>query len=656
MFKIIPNLRQIQSRYLLVVPAVALAVLAGWRAWQVASPPQLLANPGFEESGPAQWQVAGQGSGRSTGLEAGVLQLRLDGTPEWRWEGVGQRSRIEPGRPYRLVVRYRRPASVNTPPALLLRLAQFNPAGEQLAAEEITPEEPARTESGWRVFTYRFKAHPQAAQIEVGAGIYGRGAAAVDIDEITLAEDLTLPAVLGQDYLIWALAALLALGLGIRARRQLARLKPVGRAAAVVGANILIFFVFAELLALGIYFIRDGGLFYQNKKVYNLLEEEQETGQLSAKRIHPYFGYVDRPGWQHQEDDFWTGVEPDLKTTNNHGITSDRDYPFAKTGPNQYIIGIFGGSVAEQFAMLARDRLVSNLKQADFFAGKEIVVLNFAKEGYKQPQQLLELTYFLSIGQEFDMVINIDGFNEVAFAHRNYQRQVDLSMPHANIMDGLANLINQTTLTPEKLNSLARLNRDRTTLNKLAGAINNSRLASVSFVLEQVYSYVLNRYRQEQVNFYRLDSNPAGESMLFIKPDSQPMADPELFEKIARLWAGSSTLMSQLLAERGVAYFHFLQPNQYYSNKNFGPAEAERALEKTPYYATLVRLGYPALSGQFDTLAANNVWFYNAIPIFDNEPEMVYIDNCCHYNRLGNEILADFIAASILDSQAVPGR
>lgn len=43
--------------------------------------------------------------------------------------------------------------------------------------------------------------------------------------------------------------------------------------------------------------------------------------------------------------------------------------------------------------------------------------------------------------------------------------------------------------------------------------------------------------------------------------------------------------------------------------------------------------------------------FYNGIPIFDNESEMVYIDNCCHYNQLGNTILADFIVVSILESE-----
>jgi hypothetical protein len=46
-------------------------------------------------------------------------------------------------------------------------------------------------------------------------------------------------------------------------------------------------------------------------------------------------------------------------------------------------------------------------------ADKEIVLLNFGSGGFRQPQQLLILTYFFLIGQRLDLVINLDGFNEV---------------------------------------------------------------------------------------------------------------------------------------------------------------------------------------------------------------------------------------------------
>ena len=75
------------------------------------------------------------------------------------------------------------------------------------------------------------------------------------------------------------------------------------------------------------------------------------------------------------------------------------------------------------------DRLAAALAAAPAFRGRDIVPLCFSHEGYKQPQQLLILSYFLSIGQAFDVVVNIDGFNEVAISPLNDARGLDISMP-----------------------------------------------------------------------------------------------------------------------------------------------------------------------------------------------------------------------------------
>ena len=49
----------------------------------------------------------------------------------------------------------------------------------------------------------------------------------------------------------------------------------------------------------------------------------------------------------------------------------------------------------------------------------------------------------------------------------------------------------------------------------------------------------------------------------------------------------------------------------------------------------------------------------NATDVFDGVPQTVYSDSCCHYNQLGNELLADFIAdrmlALIADRDPPPG-
>ena len=58
--------------------------------------------------------------------------------------------------------------------------------------------------------------------------------------------------------------------------------------------------------------------------------------------------------------------------------------------------------------------LAERLKEDARYAGKEIIAVNLTNPGYKQPQQLMALVYSLAQGAQFDVVLNIDGVNEVA--------------------------------------------------------------------------------------------------------------------------------------------------------------------------------------------------------------------------------------------------
>ena len=46
----------------------------------------------------------------------------------------------------------------------------------------------------------------------------------------------------------------------------------------------------------------------------------------------------------------------------------------------------------------------------------------------------------------------------------------------------------------------------------------------------------------------------------------------------------------------------------------------------------------------------NGINFYNATEIFDGEAAIIYTDDCCHFNELGNQLLADFIGDAILSN------
>jgi hypothetical protein len=417
----------------------------------------------------------------------------------------------------------------------------------------------------------------------------------------------------------------------------------------VVLVNVLVFCVAAEALALIIFYYQHGWLFYIDpyKPVHALIPETQR-GALTLEGLHPYFGPTHAPGIPF---DLPTGRVAGV-TTNNFGFSSRYTYPFVKEHERQFVIGIFGGSVGAWFCQLGADRLGDALQQNQFFRNREIVPLCLSHEGYKQPQQLLVLAYFLSIGQQFDLVINISGFNEVALSSLNDERGTDISMPSAVHMEPLVNLVNQATLTPEKLESLATINRLKERLNSLALRLDRTWFASTNFVVEQLYAINARRYREQLQRFAQLPAIPSENSLIHVTPRVRERKGEILYEDIAANWVTSSMLMNALLEARGVPYFDFLQPNQYYSHKTFSPEEARLALTDETPFKRGVENGYPALERELASRAPANgrLELANATRIFDNEPAPVYADNCCHYNARGNEMLADFIAATILNS------
>ena len=123
-----------------------------------------------------------------------------------------------------------------------------------------------------------------------------------------------------------------------------------------------------------------------------------------------------------------------------------------------------------------------------------------------------------------------------------------------------------------------------------------------------------------------------------------------VFSDIAELWSGASLLMDQMVEARGGAYFHFLQPNQYFTTRRFGSAEAATAINAASPYKSSVESGYPALMAAAPKLTDAGVAFVDATGVFDRVEGAVYMDDCCHYTLEGNRALADFIATAILAS------
>ncbi len=123
--------------------------------------------------------------------------------------------------------------------------------------------------------------------------------------------------------------------------------------------------------------------------------------------VHPYLGFTLDPDRQ----------GPRIDADKRHPISAwgflDSRSPIRKRRADNLIVGIFGGSVAYWLSDRGIDPLLQELRAIPRFAGRQISVVRLALGSYKQPQQLMTLSYLLSMGAEFDLIINLDGFNEV---------------------------------------------------------------------------------------------------------------------------------------------------------------------------------------------------------------------------------------------------
>ena len=433
----------------------------------------------------------------------------------------------------------------------------------------------------------------------------------------------------------------------------------MARALKIVAVNVVVFLVAAELLALGVYYFQTGWLFYLNP--YRARFETvggSASGSLTDMGLHPYFGPVHRAGIPVEipasMQDAGGGTPAASKatgfSTNNFGFATPHDFPYTKKSAREFVVGVFGGSVAVWFCQLGMPRLTALLAQRPFFRDRTIVPLCFSHEGYKQPQQAVLLTYFLSIGQQFDLVLNVDGFNEVALSRLNQERGFDLSMPSAMHLEGLRTLIDGGTMTADKLRSLSAIEDDGRRLDRTAARLNGARLAAEYVVLERYYRRIEARYQAEQARFAALPPAAARNSALHVTPPLGRGEPARFFEDVAGMWVRTSALMQDALTRQGAAYVHVLQPNQYATARRFGDAEAKVALNPASPFKPGAEQGYPALVAAVRALppGPGRPNIFDATRVFDAEQAAVYVDDCCHYTKKGNELLADFVAQAIL--------
>ncbi len=367
------------------------------------------------------------------------------------------------------------------------------------------------------------------------------------------------------------------------------------------------------------------------------LEKDVEHSKKSAENeylgdhiLHPYLGFVNVPNENYNRFCF-PGTDP-----------------ITRKSADKVNLCLMGGSVALGLYNTSIDRLIEKLKASKYFKDKEISITLFALGGFKQPQQLLALNYFLSLGAQYDIVINLDGFNEIVLPFSdNLPSHVFPSYPRHWSIYSRKSLNSKVQLLLSKQVSLKEKQRSsdkffvesylyKSNFGLLFwGALNNDSKSSL-FQLEAQLRTAISQSES--------DYQSTG-------PVETVSDTSRFFAEQAELWERSSTLIGGIGKTAGFDYFHYLQPNQYYQNsKELTEEELTIAYEHQPFaYKTAVQTGYPLLVKQGQQLLDNGINYFDLTLIFKNEKRTVYNDKCCHFNTLGYNLIADKIAQSIVD-------
>jgi hypothetical protein len=352
--------------------------------------------------------------------------------------------------------------------------------------------------------------------------------------------------------------------------------------------------------------------------------------------LHPYLGYVFRP----RKDA--SGDAPSRIAVSEDGFLDDAP-AVRRRREGVFLVGLMGGSVAGQMGSFHSAHLRDALRGLPAVAGREVELVRLGMPGYHQPQQLLQLGYLLAQGLELDLLINLDGFNELAVpcalnapsgAHPLFPMNwsmVALDVPDPEIrrhVGAIAWLKEERARRNERFaSSLRRFSPTARLLRSLDDRKLEADIAAMAWELQ--------RY-------------PAGEIPFFVRgPERDHVAAEAMIPACVDVWRRSSLQMQAICAASGIRYLHALQPNQYDpGSKPLSPAEVKDAFDPEGPYRPVVEEGYPLLRAAGRELADAGVAFHDLSAAFAEVDETLYVDSCCHFNGEGNRILAEAIGAA----------
>jgi hypothetical protein len=316
------------------------------------------------------------------------------------------------------------------------------------------------------------------------------------------------------------------------------------------------------------------------------------------QRLHPYFGFIGP-----YDQDFGS-----FQTNNLGFLQRDKVSIPVVPGPNDLIVVIFGGSVAESLAtnMTGGLALRDSLQALPALAGKRIVLLNMAQGAGKQPQQLIELVYLLALGQRIDIAINVDGFNEFALGYQNQAADLDPILPAVQRMKPLGVEMYRNPSSAEYYWLAGRILSSRKAAADYSESMRRARTGiglAYAALLARWHRMMLEKYTTRYEAYFILP-NDWRDLRAEMGLDMSPRAsDSDSFESIFDVWLRCSQQMKLLAAANHAIYLHVVQPNAFYTKHSAPRREGPATLSY--YYNIGIKGGYSLLAERAATLRSN---------------------------------------------------
>ena len=389
-------------------------------------------------------------------------------------------------------------------------------------------------------------------------------------------------------------------------------------------------------------------MFYRETKSLVYFNQRKAAAEpepeASWRHLHPYFGYT---------GPYSVPGGPMVNPTNNLGfIDSQRRVVPFKPDPKDFVIFVFGGSIATRLVnnSMRGTPLEQALQKLPQLKGRNVVLYNMSQGPAKQPQQLMALAFLIALGQHIDLVLNLDGTLEFVSGISNLESGIDPIFPPAEIMLAIGNELAPPDASSADYYELAYGVSHARAESKRYRLLLDSSTSGIGYVKNRFFKAFYDQSLARKLSVYSQTAGKAAGGQGVRKRLGLDMtittSRERVVEDIFDTWVRCSDLMKVMATSAGATYLSIVLPSPHGSRKVL--TESEKAVLFMPE-ANHIRqsssAGHAMIESRGEMLKSRGMIL--ATDIFDKVTDDIYIDSTGHLGKLGETMLADFVADQV---------